>query len=92
MAPSVGKSGQDAGFLPQRLEIGGRRGLGGVARQAALAGSREFLAPGVVQPLGGALAAAQRGDAARAAPAFQHDPDLLLGRMRLAGPAPHVAD
>jgi hypothetical protein len=55
-------------------------------------GFQEFLRPVVIQALGDPLAPAKRRDRFLAAQAFQHDADLLLGRILLAGRRADVLD
>src|SRR3954470_16786372 len=57
----------------------------------AVAGFEELLRPGVIQAFGDAFATAQRGDAVLAAQPLQHDADLVLGRVMLAGGAADVS-
>jgi hypothetical protein len=56
-----------------------------VTRQAVFPSFEEFLRPGIIQALCNPLAVTQRGDALLATQARQDDPDLLLGRVVLAG-------
>jgi hypothetical protein len=58
---------------------------GDIAGQALLAGLQEVLGPAVVHIGRDALAAAELSDAVLTAQAFQHDADLLLGGVVLAG-------
>ena len=68
------------------------RGTRRVAGQALLAGLKKVFRPPIVEVLGNPFAAAQFGDALFAAQAFQHDTDLLLGRILLARRPADVAD
>src|SRR4051812_30258813 len=67
-------------------------GLIRIASQALLASLQEVFRPAIVQVLRDPLAATQLGNAVLAAQAFQHDPDLLLGRIMLARRPSDVLD
>src|SRR5690606_32756403 len=68
------------------------RSRGYIPGKPLLAGFQEFLRPGVIKALRDPLAPAQRRDRLFAAQALQHDADLLLGRILLAGCAADVFD
>src|SRR5271167_4142311 len=71
--------------MPKILDLAIGRRTCRVARQTALAGLQELLGPSVIKALGNAFTAAQLGNAGLAAQAIQNYPDLLFGRMTLAG-------
>src|SRR5271167_1030534 len=71
--------------MPKVLDLAIGRRTCRVARQTALAGLQELLGPGVIKALGNAFTAAQLGNAGLAAQTIQNYPDLLFGRMTLAG-------
>src|SRR6516225_1233416 len=83
---------QGGGFTTKVLHLAGRRGAGGVARQPALAGLQELLRPAVIHRGGDAFPAAQLRDALLAAQSFQHNADLLFGRILLPRRPADVAD
>ena len=74
------------------LNLGCRCLTGGVTRQPVLPSFEEFLRLGITKALNNTLAAAQRGDALFAPKTGQDDPDLLLGRVMLAGLPLDAAD
>ena len=79
-------------FRSQFFDLGRRCLTGRVTRQAVLPSFKELLLPGIIQALGDALAATQRGDTLLATQARQDDPDLLLGRIVLACLALYASD
>src|SRR5499427_2615955 len=83
---------QGGGFTTKVLHLAGRRGAGGVARQPALAGLQELLRPPVIHRGGNAFPAAQLRDVLLAAQSFQHNADLLFGRILLPRRPADVAD
>src|SRR5215471_8935132 len=83
---------QGGGFTTKVLHLAGRRGAGGVARQPALAGLQELLRPAVIHRGGNAFPAAQLRDVLLAAQSFQHNADLLFGRILLPRRPADVAD
>src|SRR5215475_6355531 len=83
---------QGGGFTTKVLHLAGRRGAGGVARQPALAGLQELLRPAVIHRGGNAFPAAQLRDVLLAAHSFQHNADLLFGRILLPRRPADVAD
>src|SRR5262247_2424266 len=83
---------QGGGFTTKVLHLAGRRGAGGVARQPALAGLQELLRPAVIHRGGNAFPAAQLRDVLLAAQSFQHNADLLFGRILLPRRPANVAD
>src|SRR5262249_34189296 len=62
------------------------------ARQPALAGLQELLRPAVIHRGGNAFPAAQLRDVLLAAQSFQHNADLLFGRILLPRRPANVAD
>src|SRR5215813_330438 len=83
---------QGGGFTTKVLHLAGRRGAGGVARQPALAGLQELLRPAVIHRGGDAFPAAQLRDVLLATQSFQHNADLLFGRILLPRRPADVAD
>src|SRR5262245_34417635 len=83
---------QGGGFTTKVLHFTGRRGARGVARQPALAGLQELLRPAVIHRGGNAFPAAQLRDVLLAAQSFQHNADLLFGRILLPRRPADVAD
>src|SRR6516165_1418814 len=83
---------QGGGFTTKVLHLAGRRGAGGVARQPALAGLQELLRPAVIHRGGDAFSAAQLRDVLLATQSFQHNADLLFGRILLPRRPADVAD
>src|SRR5271168_3266493 len=71
--------------MPKVLDLAIGRRTCRVARQTALAGLQELFGPSVIKALGNAFTAAQLGNAGLAAQTVQNYPDLLFGRMTLAG-------
>src|SRR5277367_2242549 len=71
--------------MPKVLDLAIGRRTCRVARQTALAGLQELFGPSVIKALGSTFTAAQLGNAGLAAQAIQNYPDLLFGRMTLAG-------
>jgi hypothetical protein len=65
-------------------------GTGGITGQAALPGFHELLRPDVVQAVGDTFLAAELSNTVIAAQAFQHDPDLVLGREVTPGRPPDI--
>src|SRR5262245_45357860 len=72
------------------FEISGRRGR--CRPQPALAGLQELLRPAVIHRGGNAFPAAQLRDVLLAAQSFQHNADLLFGRILLPRRPANVAD
>src|SRR6516164_6034856 len=83
---------QGGGFTTKVLYLAGRRGAGSVARQPALAGLQELLRPAVIHRGGNAFPAAQLRDVLLATQSFQHNADLLFGRILLPRRPANVAD
>jgi hypothetical protein len=74
---------EHASFLAQVFNLVGGGRAGCVAGQAALAGLKELLGPGVIHAFGNAFAPAQLGDTGVTAQAIQHDADFVLGGILL---------
>src|ERR1019366_10371137 len=72
-------------LTPKILDLAAGRSSCGVAGKAAFAGLQKLFRPTVIQALGNAFTPAQLGNGMLAAQTVQHDPDLLLGRILLAG-------
>src|SRR5262249_11661216 len=83
---------QGGGFTTKVLHLAGRPGAGGVGRPPALAGLQELLRPAVIHRGGNAFPAAQLRDVLLAAQSFQHNADLLFGRILLPRRPADVAD
>ena len=67
-------------------------GLACVAGKPLLAGFQEFLRPIVIKALGNPLTPAQRGDRLLTTQSLQHNADLLLRAILLAGYTTDVLD
>ena len=80
------------GLATQIVDLVRGGGPSRIASQALLASLQEVFRPAIVQVLRDPLAATQLGNAVLAAQAFQHDPDLLLGRIMLARRPSDVLD
>jgi hypothetical protein len=81
-----------ARLLAQHLHLVAGGGAGGIAGQSLLASFQEFLRPIAIQALDDSFAQTQHGDRFFAPQAFQHDEDLLLRPILLAGCAADVLD
>src|SRR5271156_4021973 len=79
-------------LTPQILDLVRSRSTGRVTGQALLASLQKVFRPAIVQVLCDPFAAAQLGDTVLAAQAFQHDADLLFGRILLARRPSDVLD
>ena len=78
--------------LAQQLHLVARGGTRRVAGQPLLAGFEKLLRPVVIQALGDTFTSPQRRDRLLAAQPFQHNADLLLRSILLAGGPADVLD
>jgi hypothetical protein len=81
-----------AGLGLEFLDLVGGRLTGRVASQRLLAGLQKLLRPPGIEVLIDAFLAAEFGNADLTAKAFQHDADLLFGRMVPTGISTDVPD
>src|SRR3954467_1873783 len=80
------------GLATQIVDLVRGGGPSRIASQALLASLQKVFRPAIVQVLRDPLAATQLGNAVLATETFQHDPDLLLGRIMLARRPSDVLD
>src|SRR3954467_10431656 len=80
------------GLATQIVDLVRGGGPSRIASQALLSSLQEVLRPAIVQVLRDPLAATQLGNAVLATETFEHDPDLLLGRIMLARRPSDVLD